>query len=43
MDLYTEHGDTVAPIPVLDDTDADTLERRARLHARYNVRFQAGL
>ena len=43
MDLYTQHGDTVAPLPLLDDTAAAALERRARLHARYNVRFQAGL
>ncbi len=43
MDLYTEHGDTVAPLPVLDDIEAEARERRARLHARYNVRFQAGL
>ncbi len=43
MDLYTEHGETVAPLPVLDNTSADALERRTRLHARYNVRFQAGL
>ena len=43
MDLYTQHGDTVSPLPLLQDTAADALERRARLHARYNVRFQAGL
>ena len=43
MDLYTQHGDTVAPLPLLDDTAAAALGRRARLHARYNVRFQAGL
>jgi hypothetical protein len=27
---------------LLDGLDAATLERRAQLHARYNVRFQAG-
>ena len=43
MDLYTQHGDTVTPLPVLEDTGPDVLERRARLHARYNVRFQSGL
>ena len=43
MDLYTEHGETVAPLPLLDGTGAAALDRRARLHARYNVRFQAGL
>ena len=43
MDLYTQHGETVAPLPLLDGTDAAARERRARLHTRYNVRFQAGL
>ena len=43
MDLYTQHGETVTPLPLLEHMDADTLQRRARLHARYNVRFQAGL
>ncbi len=43
MDLYTQHGETVAPLPLLDDTDAEALDRRTRLHARYNVRFQTGL
>jgi tetratricopeptide (TPR) repeat protein len=42
MDLYTNDGETVGPLPLLDGLDAATLERRAQLHARYNVRFQAG-
>lgn len=43
MDLYTQHGETVAPLPVLDGDDNLTLAKRERLHARYNVRFQEGL
>ena len=42
MDLYTLNGDTVGPLPALPDADATLLARRERLHARYNVRFQAG-
>ena len=42
MDLYTKDGETVGPLPMLEGHDAATLERRAQLHARYNVRFQAG-
>ncbi len=43
MDLYTEHGDTVAPLPVPGDLDETGIARRDSLHARYNVRFQEGL
>lgn len=43
MDLYTEHGDTVAPLPVPAGLDAGGLAKRDALHARYNVRFQEGL
>ena len=43
MDLYTEHGETVAPLPVPEGLDKTMLARRERLHARYNVRFQEGL
>ena len=42
MDLYTRDGDTVGPLPVPDDADATMLAKRDQLHARYNVRFQAG-
>ena len=38
MDLYTRHGDTVAPLP--GNAAAD---RRKALHRRYNVRFRGGL
>ncbi len=40
MDLYTEHGETVGPLPEIEGID---LDRRESLHARYNVRFQEGL
>jgi len=43
MDLYTEHGETVGPLPVLEGMDESQLARRDRLHAKYNVRFQEGL
>ncbi len=43
MDLYTEHGETVGPLPVPEAVDKTTLARGERLHARYNVRFQEGL
>ena len=40
MDLYTEHGETVGPIPTPDFVDKS---KRDLLHARYNVRFQEGM
>jgi hypothetical protein len=43
MDLYTEHGETVGPLPILEGMDTSALARREQLHARYNVRFQEGL
>ena len=42
MDLYTAHGQTVGPLPVLADADDAQLAVRDALHARYNVRFQEG-
>ena len=42
MDLYTAHGQTVGPLPALDDADDTQLAVRDALHARYNVRFQEG-
>ena len=43
MDLYTQHGDTVAPLPVPTALDDAGIAKRDALHARYNVRFQEGL
>ena len=43
MDLYTQDGHTVGPLPVPDGLDAVQLAERDRLHARYNVRYQGGL
>ena len=43
MDLYTEHGETIEPLPRSDTLDTHGLAQRDRLHERYNVRFQAGL
>ncbi|MDC0238190.1 FG-GAP-like repeat-containing protein [Gammaproteobacteria bacterium] len=42
MDLYTEHGETIAPLPSNLSLDTAALAHRDRLHERYNVRFQAG-
>ena len=43
MDPYTGDGQTVGPLPLLEDATADQLARRETLHERYNVRFEAGL
>ena len=43
MDLYTQHGQTVGPLPIPDGLTATQLASRERLHARYNVRYQGGL
>lgn len=43
MDLYTEHGETINPLPSSQNLDTHALAHRNRLHERYNVRFQAGL
>jgi hypothetical protein len=37
-DLYTTHGDTVMPLPSLEDQDPSS----ASLHNRFNTRFQRG-
>ncbi len=39
MDLYTNTGETVAPLPVTDGVDT---EQRDALHERFNNRFQGG-
>jgi len=38
MDLYTKDGETLAPLPSTGKDDA----ARARLHARFNTRYQSG-
>ncbi len=43
MDLYTQTGDRVEPIPALSDVDAAQLQRRHALHSKHNLRFQDGL
>ena len=40
MDLYTRHGETVAPLPVLEQADAQSLTQGQRLNNEYNVRFR---
>ncbi|MEM6576193.1 MAG: hypothetical protein AAF736_18095, partial [Pseudomonadota bacterium] len=39
MDLFTQHGETVGPLPAAADVERD---RSAVLHARYNTRFRSG-
>lgn len=43
MDLYTENGDTVEPLPTRLNVTEDQLKNRDLLHARYNVRYQSGI
>ena len=43
MDLYTKSGNTVEPLPILNNISADQLKNRNLLHARYNVRYQSGI
>ena len=43
MDLYTERGDTVEPLPSHDNISDDQLANRDVLHTRYNVRYQSGM
>ena len=43
MDLYTQDGHTVDPLPLPPDFGEDSPANRERLHARYNVRYEAGL
>ena len=42
MDLYTESGHTVEPLPTRSNITADQLRNRDLLHGRYNVRHQSG-
>lgn len=43
MDLYTEAGDSVEPIPSHGDISAAQMTKRDQLHARFNVRYQSGM
>ena len=43
MDLYTEDGETVGPLPrAISNGDPELARRRDALHRRYNTRFLAG-
>lgn len=42
MDLYTQHGDAVGPIPRRLGVDPDAAARRDALDARFQTRYQAG-
>ena len=42
MDLYTQHGDTVGPLPVPPNMNNNSLVLRDLLHDKYNVRYQEG-
>ena len=43
MDLYTQHSDTVGPLPMPQNMDNKTLAYREALHQKFNVRYQEGL
>ncbi len=43
MDLYTKHGETVEPLPWLEELELDQRKRVQQLHDQYNVRFEQGL
>lgn len=43
MDLYTESGDTVEPLPSHDGISANQIAKRDLLHSKYNVRHQSGM
>jgi hypothetical protein len=40
MDLYTQHGETVEPLPW--DPNRGELRRRDALHASYLTRWESG-
>ncbi len=42
MDLYTEHGDAVGPMPRRFTDDPEAVTRREILDERYQTRYQAG-
>jgi hypothetical protein len=41
MDLYTEHGETVDPLPVRN-TSRHPNPQRDELHRQFNTRFMTG-
>ena len=43
MDLYTEDGEIVEPLPNLSSLSDAESKRRDQLHAKYNTRFESGL
>ena len=43
MDLYTQHGETVDPLPWLEDLAPTERQEIERMHDVYNVRFEQGL
>ena len=42
LDLYTEHGDTVEPLPSKGLLSREERSKRAKLHREYNTRFRTG-
>lgn len=42
LDMYTEYGDTVEPIPSTGLLSREDRSKRARLHREYNTRFRSG-
>ncbi len=42
MDLYTQQGETLTPLPRTRPLDAASEERREQLHRTYNQRYRVG-
>ena len=42
LDMYTEYGDTVEPLPSTGLLSREDRSKRARLHREYNTRFRTG-
>ena len=42
MDLYTQHGETLAPLPTRGGLTPDERRRRDRLHEEFNTRYRSG-
>ncbi|MCA9270606.1 MAG: hypothetical protein KDA41_19125 [Planctomycetales bacterium] len=42
MDHYTQHGETLTPLPTHDDLTQQQQTRREQLHREFNTRYRSG-